>query len=118
MNFKFSSDFDYECMPEGFYDMDDSKFLTFLDKHKDDIKKLNDNTYLVFIREDTAFTFIVNDNDEIVNMHELTYRPKDYRFNDGLLLIIDDAYQSYYNRATLYRVTSDKVERLMEVDGE
>ena len=118
MDFKISSDFDYECMPEGLYDMDDDEFLAFLDKHKDDIGKLNDSIYLVFIREDTAFTFTVNDNDEIVNMHELAYRPKDYRFNDGLLLIIDDSYQAYYNKATLYRVTSDNVERLMEVDGE
>lgn len=118
MDFKISSDFDYECMPEGFYDMDDGKFLAFLGKHKDDIGKLNDNIYIVFIREDTAFIFTVNDNDEIVDIYELAYRPKDYRFNNGLLLIIDDSYQSYYNKATLFRVTSDKVERLMEVDGE
>lgn len=118
MDFKISNDFNLDCMPTSLCDMGGDEFLAYLNRHENDIGKLNDNVYIVFIRDDIAFTFTVNDNDEIVDVCELVYSPKDYRFDNGLLLIIDDCCQSYYNKATLYRVTSDKVELLMEVDGE
>lgn len=121
MEFKISSDFDYECVPESLlctYDFNTDDVLAYLDENKRDIEKLTEHVYLVFIRDDVAFTFTVNDNEEIVTMNELTGSPKSHCFSDGLLLIVDDAYCSYYNRATLYRVTSDDVVQLMSIDGE
>ena len=118
MDFKISSDFNCDNVVDALYRMNADEILAYLKKNESKIKKLNEHIYLIFIRNDTAFTITVNDNGEIVNMCEMVNRPRDYYFYDNLLLIMDDCYQSYYNKATLYRVTSTDVEELMELSGE
>lgn len=120
MSFKFSSNFDCENIPEQLLwdDIGIDEVPAYLDEHEDDIEKLNEHVYLVFVRDYVAFYFVINDNNEIIDMCELTKSPKHYDFKDDILLILDDPYQSYYSNATVYRITPNDINTLLEADGE
>lgn len=121
MEFKISSDFDYECVPETLlctYDFDVDDIPSYLDENKSNIEKLSEYVYFVFIACDIAFTFTVNCDNEIVDMCEVACDPKNYCYSNGLLLVMSRNEESYYSAADLYRVTSTEVERLMSVDND
>ena len=121
MEFKISSDFDYECVPETLlctYDFDVDDIPSYLNENTRNIKKLSEYVYFVFIAWDIAFTFTVNNYNEIVDMCEVAYNPKNYCYSNGLLLVMNQRDESYYSTASLYRITSTKVEHLMEVDND